>query len=142
MLGDVYCGFDTSAVGYSLDIAVEDVERRRVFRWENFGDFDPEWFSRGRVEILDGPLQGLWGSVKHDRVDNTGRTIELWEPLRGAIEPGVSLRITAGCDKRSETCRLKFQNLSNFRGFPDLPGDDWLIAVPKSTGANTGGSLR
>ena len=24
----------------------------------------------------------------------------------------------------------------------DLPGDDWLMAVPKSTGANTGGSRR
>jgi hypothetical protein len=29
-----------------------------------------------------------------------------------------------------ETCRLKFDNLMNFRGFPDIPGDDWLVAHP------------
>jgi len=47
-----------------------------------------------------------------------------------------------GCDKRFDTCRLKFDNLANFQGFPDLPGDDWVIAYPDAGGANTGGSLR
>jgi hypothetical protein len=41
-----------------------------------------------------------------------------------------------------ETCRLKFNNLLNYRGFPDLPGEDWMMAVPRSDGANGGGSRR
>ncbi|WP_312184918.1 MULTISPECIES: phage BR0599 family protein [Brevundimonas] len=28
------------------------------------------------------------------------------------------------CDKRWETCVGTFENGSNFRGFPDVPGDD------------------
>jgi uncharacterized phage protein (TIGR02218 family) len=50
--------------------------------------------------------------------------------------------LVAGCDKRLETCRLKFNNILNFQGFPDLPGEDWVVAVPRTSGANTGGSLR
>ena len=55
--------------------------------------------------------------------------------------PGDSLRLTAGCDKRFATCRLKFVNQANFQGFPHVPGEDWLLAVPRAEGDNTGGSL-
>lgn len=142
VLGDLDCGFDTTTPGYSIDLAVESADRSRIFQWEGFNGFEANWFARGRFEVLDGPAAGLWGMVKHDRLDGTIRTIELWEPIRSLISAGETVRISAGCDKRSETCRLKFQNLANFRGFPDLPGDDWLMAVPKKTGANTGGSIR
>jgi uncharacterized phage protein (TIGR02218 family) len=52
------------------------------------------------------------------------------------------IRLEAGCDKRFETCRLKFANLLNFRGFPDIPGDDWLVSTPATGAQNAGGSLR
>nr|WP_325048889.1 phage BR0599 family protein [Rhodophyticola porphyridii] len=52
------------------------------------------------------------------------------------------IRLEAGCDKRMETCRLKFNNLLNFRGFPDIPGDDWLMSYPARTNARDGGSRR
>ncbi|AEI93411.1 DUF2163 domain-containing protein [Roseobacter litoralis] len=142
VLGDRDCQFDVSAPGYTIDLAIEAVDRSRIFQWNGFNGFEANWFTRGRFEVLDGPAAGLWGMIKHDRLDGNSRTIELWEPIRAPITPGASVRISAGCDKRSETCRLKFSNLANFRGFPDLPGDDWLMAVPKKTGANRGGSLR
>ena len=66
----------------------------------------------------------------------------LWEPLRAAIAPGDMVRLEAGCDKRMETCRLKFNNLLNYQGFPDIPGEDWVMSVPRSSGINTGGSRR
>jgi uncharacterized phage protein (TIGR02218 family) len=91
---------------------------------------------------MDGAASGLWGMVKSDRLEAGVRRVELWEPIRAALTGTERVQLTAGCDKRSATCRQKFSNLANFRGFPDLPGDDWLMAVPKSTGANTGGSLR
>lgn len=142
VLGDTSCRFDVLNPGYSIDLTVETVEQNRIFRWSSFGEFDPNWFQRGRFEVLEGASAGLWGTIKHDRIDVDGRIIELWEPMRGSVTASQPVRLSAGCDKRSETCRLKFQNLANFRGFPDLPGDDWLLAVPKSTGANSGGSLR
>jgi len=69
------------------------------------------------------------------------RQIELWEPIRAAVGAGDTLRIEAGCDKRAETCRLKFNNIVNFQGFPFVPGEDWLTSVPQGRGEDDGGSL-
>ncbi|MFD2844660.1 phage BR0599 family protein [Paracoccus cavernae] len=50
---------------------------------------------------------------------------------------GDQVRLSAGCDKRAETCRLKFANFLNFRGFPHLPTEDWLLAPHLAAGART-----
>ena len=142
VLGDAACGFDLATAGYAVTLAAKDHDDGRVFRWDGIGGFEDGWFARGRLEVLDGPAAGLWGIIKHDRALNGQREVELWEPIRGMIASGHQLRLTAGCDKRQATCRLKFNNLLNFRGFPDLPSTDWMMAVPKSSGSNTGGSLR
>ncbi|WP_227267852.1 DUF2163 domain-containing protein [Roseobacter weihaiensis] len=142
VLSDSACRFDVTKPGFSIELAVEYTDQSRIFRWEGFDGFEQDWFARGRLEVLEGPAAGLWGMVKQDRLEGETRTIELWEPIRSPLAYGVTVRLIAGCDKRSETCRLKFQNLANFQGFPDLPEDDWMMAVPKSSGANTGGSRR
>ena len=46
------------------------------------------------------------------------------------------------CDKRWTTCLRKFGNGANFRGFPDIPGDDFLAAVPAPGGRHDGRSRR
>jgi uncharacterized phage protein (TIGR02218 family) len=81
--------------------------------------------------------------VKNDRVTSaTHRTVELWQALGIAPAPGDMVRIEAGCDKREDTCRLKFANFVNFQGFPHIPGEDWLMSYPVKAGLNDGGSLR
>lgn len=142
VLGDSNCRFDLSAPGYAEARAVEIVEEAQCFRWAELAGFEEGWFARGRLDVLDGPAAGLWGMVKLDYFEGAQRVIELWEPIRGALPEGTLVRITAGCDKRMETCRFKFNNLLNFQGFPDLPGEDWMMAVPRSDGANSGGSRR
>ncbi|MEM9226163.1 MAG: phage BR0599 family protein, partial [Pseudomonadota bacterium] len=42
------------------------------------------------------------------------------------------------CDRRFETCRDVFANTENFRGFPHLPGNDFILAGPAASG-NDGG---
>lgn len=142
VLGDGKCRFDLAAEGYATTLPVQVNEEGRRFIWEDFLGFETGWFTRGRLEVLEGPAQGLWGMIKHDFTKGTTRTIELWEPIRGRIDPASPVRLVAGCDKRFETCRLKFNNLVNFQGFPDLPSEDWVLAVPKSGDTNSGGSLR
>lgn len=46
------------------------------------------------------------------------------------------------CDQRWATCRDRFANAVNFQGFPDIPGDDYLAAVPTAGERNDGRSRR
>ena len=142
VLGDGDCRFDLSTPGYFDERAVDRVEEARVFRWDDLAGFAPGWFARGRLEVLTGAAAGLRGLIKTDETQAEAREIALWAPLRADVQPGDMVRLEAGCDKRMETCRLKFNNLLNYQGFPDIPGEDWVLAVPKSTKPNTGGSLR
>ena len=142
VLGDKSCRFDTKTSGYFSELEVERVEGRRILRWEGFANFDVQWFQRGRLDVLSGDGTGLWGMVKDDRFIGKDRVVELWEPMRGVLEAGTVVRLTAGCDKRFESCSAKFANVVNFQGFPDLPGEDWMVRYPKRADANTGGSRR
>lgn len=141
VLGDAACGVDLGAPGRSVEASVTAVEGARLFRFEGLDAHADRWFERGRLEVLDGPAEGLSGLVKNDRLDGAGRAVELWQALAIEVGAGASVRLVAGCDKRAETCRLKFDNYLNFRGFPHIPGDDWLMAVPSRDGQNDGGSL-
>ncbi len=142
VLGDARCRFDLTADGYRDERAVETVIGAQTFRFAAMNNYDPRWFERGRLEMLTGAAKGLAGVIKHDRFDAVGaRVIELWQPLQAEVVPGDMVRLDPGCDKRVETCRLKFSNLLNFRGFPDIPGEDWLMSVPVQDGRNDGGSL-
>lgn len=140
VLGDGACRFDLSAQGYAVEVMVEVVDGGRVFRWADFTGFDDRWFERGRFVVVSGAAAGLVAVVKNDRLSGVSRTVELWEPL-AAVAVGDVVRIEAGCDKRADTCRLKFGNFLNFRGFPHVPGEDWLASYPLRTGRNDGGSL-
>lgn len=142
VLGDGNCRFNLAQDAYAHALAVQTVEGARKFVWDAFLSFDDGWFTRGRLEVLDGPAQGLWSTIKSDRIVGNTRVIELWEPVRGFVSTGTQVRVVAGCDKRVETCQLKFNNFPNYQGFPDLPGEDWVVSVPSSSNANTGGSLR
>lgn len=141
VLGDAHCGFDLSRPGYSAEVPAELVEERRVFRFAALAGYDDRWFERGRLRVLTGRAAGLVGVVKNDRATTAGRVVELWEAIALPVAAGDLLRLEAGCDKRAETCRLKFQNFLNYRGFPHIPGEDWLMSYPVRSGTNTGGSL-
>ncbi|WP_226781123.1 DUF2163 domain-containing protein [Oceaniglobus trochenteri] len=141
VLGDRACGFDLSTPGYCEKRAVETVEGRKFFRFAALEGFDDRWFERGRLIVETGAAKGIVAAIKNDRLSAKGRTIEVWEVLRLDIRPGDLIRLEAGCDKRVATCRLKFDNILNFRGFPDIPGEDWLMAYPSSGDDNSGGSL-
>lgn len=141
VLGDQSCRVDLSLPGYFDERAIEAVNEGRVFSWADFLGFEDRWFERGRLVVLSGAASGLVAVVKNDRLRGRAREVELWEAIRAPIAAGDMVRLEAGCDKRAETCRLKFANFANFRGFPHLPGEDWLMAVPKSDQVNDGGSL-
>jgi uncharacterized phage protein (TIGR02218 family) len=141
ILGDGQCLVDLTLPGYVEQRVVETVEGGQVFGWADFLGFDDRWFERGRLVVVSGAAAGLVAVVKNDRLSGRARRVEVWEAIRADVAPGDVVRLEAGCDKRAETCRLKFANFLNFRGFPHVPGEDWLMAVPKSDAVNDGGRL-
>jgi hypothetical protein len=46
-----------------------------------------------------------------------------------------------GCDRQLSTCRDRFDNVVNFRGFPHIPGNDFVLRYPRDDDALEGGAL-
>lgn len=128
-LGDGMCRFDLTRAGYSAEGVVRTVDEGQRFSLSGVAGQDARWFEHGRLVVLTGAAKGLSGRVKADLAGAGGRReIELWTGLGIHPAPGDRVKLIAGCDKRGETCRMKFLNYLNFRGFPHLPPEDWLIA--------------
>ena len=130
VLGDARCGVDMDGPGMAETVRIARVEGARVFDVNGAGDYGADWFARGRAVLLDGAAVDLSDRIKVDEPMGDGRRIELWTPLGAMPAVGDRMRIEAGCDKAMGTCAGKFDNLLNFRGFPHIPGEDWLMAVP------------
>lgn len=139
VLGDRACRFDTDDPAYRAEAVVRQIADETVVTLP-IGGFNESWFAHGRFTVLDGAAVGIVAAVKHDRTVQGLRQITLWEPVR-ALVAGDTVQLDAGCDKRAETCREKFANMANFQGFPHVPGDDWMVSVPRSSADADGGSL-
>lgn len=142
VLGDSACRLDLTEPGYFHAGAVVSVEGKTTLIFDLLEEFSPDWFLRGRLVVQSGAAQGLSSPIKRDHIKDGQRRIELWEPLRADLVSGDLVRLEVGCDKRFETCRLKFNNVLNFQGFPDIPEDDWQMATPSRARSTDGGSRR
>lgn len=143
VLGDASCGVDTEASGMWAEATVIEVSAKGELTLAGLPSFEAGWFQRGRLTVLSGQADGLWGAIKRDVLFEDGaRRIDLWEPLRAVVVVGDRVRLIVGCDKRFETCREKFDNLINFQGFPDIPQEEWVLIHPTATRDRLGGSLR
>ncbi len=140
-LGDGRCGFDLATPGFRLAGTLADATDGAVMEVTGIAGAPEGWFDQGVIEVTAGPAAGMIGRVRADRIRGGRRLIDLWAALPVVPRRGDAVQLTAGCDKRLVTCRDRFANVANFRGFPHLPGEDWLTAYPVSSGDNDGGSL-
>ncbi len=141
VLGDKACRFALETPGYCAEAEIVALDGAAL-RLQGAESSDAGWFERGRLDVLDGAAQGLWASIKLDEQVRDGRDVTLWSAIGGGLAVGDRVQLIAGCDKRMTTCRLKFNNMLNFQGFPDLPHEDWVMAVPKRSSQHKGGSRR
>ena len=140
VLGDSACGVNiTTDAAFVAEVEVDRLIDGQSFDLATLVLFNDRWFEGGLLEGLSGAATGLKALIKQDTLRNGRRQITLWQPIPVSVALGDQFRLIAGCDKRSDTCRTKFANLSNFQGFPHIPGDDWLMAVPRASGTNDGG---
>ena len=140
ILGDKECRFDLNQAEFTIDAVIKKIGKKGEYFLPSQDGIPDRWFEWGRVRVLTGVAEGLLAVVRVDQNSGDFRRIELMVDFELAPEPGDEIQLQAGCDKMAGTCRTKFSNFLNFRGFPHIPGNDWMASYPISTQRNDGGS--
>lgn len=141
VLGGTACGVSLDDPLYAIACDPLEVLSPHKLIFEGLSGYDYGWFAHGFIEITYENKFVKTYPIKRDDVLGELRQIELWIPLL-RFEERAQLRLVAGCDKRFETCRVKFQNAANFQGFPDIPSQDWMLVHPTQSSKKFGGSRR
>lgn len=137
-LGDARCTVDLTDPDFHGSGAVVSLAGTSACRVSGLDDFDDGAFTAGKLTFTGGANAGFAVEVKTHRVGFDGVLIELWQAAPEPIAAGDAFTVTAGCDKRFDTCRDRFANGVNFRGFPAIPGNDFVISYPVPGRAGSG----
>lgn len=141
VLGDVACGVDLTLEGRSAEAELSDIAGGDRFVFPDPVGLAEGALVRGVLRVLDGNASGLIGMIKTDERIGSSRVLTLFQRIEAELAVGDRVAVSVGCDKSAATCKARFDNLLNFRGFPHIPGEDWLMSYPVSSGSNDGGSL-
>jgi uncharacterized phage protein (TIGR02218 family) len=137
-LGDTRCGVNLDQPAYTSQATVNAVLEPHIFliaapSGQSKGHFDGGTFQQG----TDNPVR-----IRAHSVDGSLARITLWQAPVTPLDLGAAVTLKAGCDKSFATCKARFGNGVNFRGFPYMPGDDFALSYPASSDGNLdGGSL-
>lgn len=130
--GDARCGETPE----SITGTVSAVTSAMVFTVTFAGAYADDYFNLGTCEFVTGELAGT------DRIEifdwTSGGVVTLFSPLAEPPAIGDTCTIKTGCSKARRhsdptvrTCEF-YDNVINFRGFPEIPGTDQVIkpAIP------------
>lgn len=134
--GSAECGIDASSPEFSASCTVNTAYSRQKFSVTGIENFSPGWFRNGLLSWKSGA--GVHTDA-HIRNDAENGMIDLWVPAGFPVRSGDRCVLTAGCDKKFGTCREKFSNAVNFRGFHLMPGNDFVLSYPSGGDVNDGG---
>ncbi|SEF69279.1 DUF2163 domain-containing protein [Bosea lathyri] len=137
-LGDARCGVTLTAA----EGTVATSDGRLGLTAPALASYPDGHFTGGRLVFTGGGNVGFAAEVKRHAAGSGLIAIQLWQAAPAPIIAGDAFTVTPGCDKSFATCRSKFGNGVNFRGFPHVPGNDFIIGgVRPGDGALDGGSL-
>lgn len=140
-LGDARCGIDLEDSIYKGTGVVTDLLRDRAFMASGLAGFDAGWFTSGTLTWTSGANAGRITEILAHGLDGSIATLTLLEAPVRAIAESDGFIARAGCDKRIATCSAKFANTANFRGFPNIPGQDAVLRYASQDGGHDGNVL-
>lgn len=129
-LGDARCKVDLAGAALRGSGTVAAVTGASMFTADGLDAHAAALFSAGRLVWSSGANAGLAMEIKEHRVVLGHARLSLWQAMAEPIAVGDGFTVSAGCDKRFATCRDRFGNGDNFRGFPHIPGNDFLLSHP------------
>ena len=132
---DIEAGLYDGAVVETWRVNWRDVSQRVLLRRATIGEIVRE-DGQFRAELRSGQ-QAL--NTTHGRLYSVYCDAMLGD-ARCAVahdHPNFGL----GCDRALATCRDRFANVANFRGFPHIPGNDFVLRYPRQGDALNGAPL-
>lgn len=125
-LGDQNCGVNINEPGYKFtpNIINFDDYGLEISRIPGISDGR---FRNGTVEFIANKQIEFRLSIKSDKAIGNIRRITFWNRLKPIQKNFDSINLYIGCDKSIDCCSNKFNNAINFRGFPNIPSDDWIV---------------
>lgn len=140
-LGDARCGVDIDTPEFSAAATVLGARHRFRMAVEGIESFESGWFAHGVAAFASGRREGLRDRVlTHERLGGTD-VLGFGVPVGDWVANGDAVTLTVGCDRRFATCRDRFGNMLNFRGFPHIPGNDFVLRYPRAGDALDGRKL-
>lgn len=130
-LGDARCKVDLDQPALRGSGTVDSAPTLRLLNVSGLSAVASGWFTRGMLRFTSGANAGRAFEVKRHAAAIAVTTIELWEEPAFAPSAGDAFSVTAGCDKQIGTCAARFANVVNFRGFPHMPGNDFVTAISR-----------
>ncbi|WP_319529362.1 DUF2163 domain-containing protein [uncultured Cohaesibacter sp.] len=128
-LGDERCGVDLTNSQYRFLGTISSIQSATRIS-VSLSETPELGFARGSLTMLSGEAQGMVFDILGHSTSASLHALELWMPLHSDIAEGDEVALTVGCDKTFTTCRTCFDNQNNFRGFPHMPGNDFVISYP------------
>jgi uncharacterized phage protein (TIGR02218 family) len=125
VFGDARCGIDATSADHRATATVSAVLDEMRLRVSGLSGFAERFFRYGLLVFTSGAADGLAADIEDHRRPGGASELTLWLPMPAGVKAGDTVRVTAGCDKRFSTCRERFGNGLNFRGFPHMPGSDF-----------------
>lgn len=141
-LGDARCG--VALGGFSSTGTVSEVIDSRMFKCLGaMVSAADDFYTRGKLTWATGANANYAIEIKLHYKSSSGIVqIELWQEMVHDVALGDTFSIIAGCDKQPKTCRDRFSNFANFRGFPYMPGSDYIVAYPNRGDDSNDGSSK
>jgi uncharacterized phage protein (TIGR02218 family) len=140
-LGDARCMVNLAAGQFSGSGEVVSLSGFDTVVVAGLEGFAQGWFANGVLAWTSGARTGQTERVIDFRHEAAGTVIVIWPVVASQPQAGDQFSVVAGCDKSFATCKAKFSNSLNFRGFPHLPGNDSAYSYVTANGEFDGGPL-
>ncbi|MCZ4271151.1 DUF2163 domain-containing protein [Maritalea porphyrae] len=130
--GDVDCGVDALSLDHSSTCTIEQIIGVNEIVVSGLQGRANGFADGGHIKWLTGERKNRALQILRHIAGNPNHCLFVDETDNELAQVGDTVRVTVGCDKHFSTCKAKFSNHLNFRGFPHIPGEAFILKYPSA----------